>query len=230
MSIPVVFSIPSSHGDAFTSITNGPRLARRISHSNVQRHRSRGFYRDFTPCGVILATCRAAAMQVERKSPSFMLRSIPQRLLHRQQPDSGYRARLRSFDIFTRICAFRPRKASITLPPPDCVIPQLTTRQFLRAFNQLDHQRRTADHVVKSLSIIRRMRNARDRQVDALTRQQLHGTQFVTRPGNGDRLVLSEIAPQHLELAQSRRPIKVMAVPIRGITASNGVTCAFVGE
>ncbi len=59
----------------------------------------------------------------------------------------------------------------------------------LRAFHQLDHQRRAADQLDQIAGVVRRMGEAGDRQIDALPRQQLQRTQLVAGAGNSHGFV-----------------------------------------
>ena len=77
----------------------------------------------------------------------------------------------------------------------------------LGAFQQLDHDRRAADHLDQILDIVRRMGEAAHRQTDALARQQLQRAQLVARTCDGDRLIEREHA-HHFELAHHRRAVE----------------------
>ena len=77
----------------------------------------------------------------------------------------------------------------------------------LRAFHQLDHQRRAADQLDQVASVVRRMGKAGDRQIDALPRQQLQRTQLIASAGNGHGFV-ERVAAKQLELAQHRGAVK----------------------
>ncbi len=85
------FSIPSSPGDAFTSITNGPRLAAEYPH---QQRPAPSFARLLSRFTLLWCdtgdACRAATMQIGRKSPSFARRSIAA-TTSSPTTDSGYR-------------------------------------------------------------------------------------------------------------------------------------------
>ena len=70
----------------------------------------------------------------------------------------------------------------------------------LGAFEQLDDQRRAADHVQQIVRVARRVGEAGHRQADALARQQLQRAQLVARAGDRHRFVHG-IHAHHLELA-----------------------------
>ncbi len=71
----------------------------------------------------------------------------------------------------------------------------------LRAFHQLDHQRRAAHHVDQIAGVVRGMGNPGDGKIDPLTGKKLQRAQLVPGAGNGDGFV-ERVAAQHLELAQ----------------------------
>ncbi|MNO64593.1 hypothetical protein D3C76_553250 [compost metagenome] len=77
----------------------------------------------------------------------------------------------------------------------------------LGAFQQLDHQRRAANHLDQVRHVVRRVGEAGDRQADTLARQQLQRAQLVPRAGDGHRFVEREHA-HHLELAQHRAAVE----------------------
>ncbi len=77
----------------------------------------------------------------------------------------------------------------------------------LRAFHQLHHQRCAAHHIDKIAGVVRRMGDAGDRQIDALTRQQLQRAQLIARAGDGDRFI-QRITAEHFKLAQRGGAVK----------------------
>ena len=118
-----------------------------IHTSNVQRHRSRGFYRDFTLLWCDTGdACRAATMQIGTKIALFRppFNRSDYFIANNQTADI---APLRLFDIF-----LHQNMRVQTAESVNHAFRRLTRlRQHdansLRAFNQLDHQRRTTDHV-----------------------------------------------------------------------------------
>ncbi len=76
----------------------------------------------------------------------------------------------------------------------------------LRAFHQLNDQRRTAHHVDQIAGVVRRVGNPGDGQIDPLTRQQLQRAQLVAGAGDRHRLV-ERIAAQHFKLTQCGRAV-----------------------
>ncbi|CAH0305663.1 hypothetical protein SRABI106_03891 [Rahnella aquatilis] len=77
----------------------------------------------------------------------------------------------------------------------------------LCSFNQLHHQRRTTDQRNQISGVIRRISKTGRRQINAFTRQNLHGTQFIARPGDRHRFIQRETA-QHFKLTQHRCAIE----------------------
>ena len=77
----------------------------------------------------------------------------------------------------------------------------------LGAFEQLDYQRRAADHVDQVRDVIRRVSKAGNGQAHALAGQQLQRAQLVTRAGDRHRLVQRKHT-HHLELAQHGRAVE----------------------
>lgn len=77
----------------------------------------------------------------------------------------------------------------------------------LGAFQYLDHQRGTVDHLDQVGDVVRRVGETGDRQAYAAPRQQLQRAQLVARAGNGYRLV-ERVYAHHFELAQHRAAIE----------------------
>ena len=77
----------------------------------------------------------------------------------------------------------------------------------LGAFQHLDHQRCTANHLDQVGNVVRGVGEAGHRQADALARQQLQSAQLVARATDGHRLV-ERVDAHHLELAQHRAAIE----------------------
>ncbi len=137
---------PSSPGEAFTSITSGPRAARKISTPAASSPRV---------CVALMAMARSSSLicatvampprcRLERKSPlSPAARSPPPP--HCRPPGSGYRT------LSLRQCipapeyerSVRERRRSRS-PPPGGSPP--APRRSPGAFHQLHHQRRAAHH------------------------------------------------------------------------------------
>ncbi len=117
MSTPVVFSMPSSPGEALTSITSGPRLARRISTPATSSPSvCAALIAISRSSGVILATVATPPRcRLERKSPSFAWRSMAATTSLPTTRQRISRPFASSIYSCTRIWALRPRKASITL-------------------------------------------------------------------------------------------------------------------
>ena len=77
----------------------------------------------------------------------------------------------------------------------------------LGSFEELHHERRTADHLDEIRYVVRRVREARDRQPDVAAREQLHGAELVARTRDGDGLV-DGIDAHHLELSHHGRAVE----------------------
>jgi hypothetical protein len=83
----------------------------------------------------------------------------------------------------------------------------LTNSCTLRALQQLDDNRRTADEIQQVVRVVGRACEAGHRQPDAFPRQQLHRAQLVARARDRNRFVERKNA-HHLELPHDRSTVK----------------------